>query len=274
MERQTENQRQNTYGIEKSVADALQSKLLELGAEVIQKQTTASKHSKTVPLDIVTESDLLVERELKKFIGEHRPDDGFLGEEKSSSVSKSGVTWYTDPIDGTLNYSRGDDNYSLSIGCAYQDTPIFGAVYFPRRKELFISHAGSGAFLNDAPLEVTPKEKSLKELCGEFCMMRTDLRLKELRYLLDQNVGYLFSYASATYASSRVALGNMDFFVHTSPTVFDYGAIALIAKESGCYVAQDFSGTPVKYQNGPTQLVICRTERIAKQLGELVAKVG
>ncbi len=274
MERQTENQRQNTYGIEKSVADALQSKLLELGAEVIQKQRTATRHSKTVPLDIVTESDLLVERELKKFIGEHRPEDGFLGEEKGSAISKSGLTWYTDPIDGTLNYSRGDENYSLSIGCAYQDTPIFGAVYFPSRKELFVAHAGDGAFLNDAPFKISPKEKSLKELCGEFCLMRTDSRLKELRYLLDQNVGYLFSYASATYASSRVALGNMDFFVHTSPTVFDYGAIALIAKESGCYVAQDFSGTPVKYQNGPTQLVICRTERIAKQLGELVAKVG
>jgi myo-inositol-1(or 4)-monophosphatase len=253
-----------------SLLEALDTKLIQLGAEIMSRQKTASRETKSAPLDIVTESDLLVEHELKNFISQHRPDDGFSGEEKSLVQSQSGLIWYLDPIDGTLNYSRGDENYSISIGCARGDEPVFGATYFPARKEMFVATAKKGAVLNGAPLLVEPKEKSYKELSGEFCMMRSDPRIKECRYKLDTSLGYLFSYASATYATVHVAQGKMDFFVHTRPTVYDYAAVVTIAQEAGCYVAQDFLGTPVTLASGASPLVVCRTKKIASQLAELL----
>ncbi len=256
--------------LSESLLVALNSKLTELGAEIISRQKTASRETKSAPLDIVTESDLLVEHELKNFTAHHRPSDGYAGEEESLVPSQSGLIWYVDPIDGTLNYSRGDENYSISIGCARGDEPVFGATYFPARKEMFVATAKKGAVLNGAPLKVEAKEKIYKELSGEFCMMRSDPRLKECRYKLDTSLGYLFSYASATYATVHVAQGKMDFFVHTRPTVYDYAAVVTIAHEAGCYVAQDFLGTPVTLASGASPLVVCRTKKIASQLAELL----
>ncbi len=36
-----------------------------------------------------------------------RSDDGIVGEEGSCIVSKSGLTWVIDPLDGTTNYFYG-----------------------------------------------------------------------------------------------------------------------------------------------------------------------
>jgi len=108
-------------------------------------------------------------------------------------------------IDGTLNYSRGDENYSISIGCARGDEPVFRATYFPAQKEIFVATAKEGELLNGDPLFVEPKEKKYKELSGGFCMTGNDPRLKKCRHTLESNLGYLFSYASASSSKVSVA---------------------------------------------------------------------
>src|ERR1700751_3676226 len=73
---------------------------------------TATKSS---PTDFVTQMDSASETMIRQTILDARPDDGILGEEGTSLVSRSGVSWVVDPIDGTTNYLRGMPNYSVSI---------------------------------------------------------------------------------------------------------------------------------------------------------------
>lgn len=255
--------------------DLLSAELRTLGSKALEmRQSGLSQNSKSAPLDIVTETDLFVEARLREFIQKHRPEDGFAGEEGNRIESKNGLVWYNDPIDGTLNYSRGDDNFSISVAYAKEDLPLYAAVYFPATNLFFEATAGFGSTINRSKLTTPYLTKSNKEICGEFCMSRKDPRLKDCYQILSTEVGYLFSYACATHSATQVAMGKMDFFVHNCPTVYDYAAVALIAKEAGCYVAQDFHGTPIKIRNGPTPLVICRTGDIALQLGELLKLEG
>jgi myo-inositol-1(or 4)-monophosphatase len=251
--------------------ELLKQELQSLGAASLKmREGTLMQRSKSAPLDIVTEADLFVEARLREFIQKHRPEDGFAGEEGNRIETKNDLVWYNDPIDGTLNYSRGDANYSISVACAKEDRPLLAAVYFPVSDLFFEATAGCGASVNNIPFKAPLISKSNKEICGEFCMSRKDSRLKDCYQILSTNVGYLFSYACATHSAVQVAQGKMDFFVHNCPTVYDYAAVALIAQEAGCYVAQDFQGSAIKIKNGPTPLVVCRTKEIASQLGELL----
>src|SRR5207247_3392261 len=69
----------------------------------------------------------------------------------------SGVSWYVDPLGGTINYLYGIPHCSGSICCAAADGALAGVVFDPSRDELFSSARGGGAQLGDRPLRVTDK---------------------------------------------------------------------------------------------------------------------
>lgn len=107
--------------------------------------------------DIVTEFDGAAERMIVGHLERRFPQDRFLGEETGSSKDEgTGGRWIIDPIDGTVNFTRGMPNYTISI--AYEEkegVPVIGVVYNPTQAELYTAVAGCGAFLNDMPIHVS-----------------------------------------------------------------------------------------------------------------------
>jgi myo-inositol-1(or 4)-monophosphatase len=89
--------------------------------------------------DIVTEFDGAAERMIVGHLGQCFPEDRFFGEEMGSSKDEgAGGRWIIDPIDGTVNFTRGMPNYTISI--AYEETqgePVVGVVYNPVQAELY-----------------------------------------------------------------------------------------------------------------------------------------
>src|SRR4029453_1665482 len=78
----------------------------------------------------VTEVDLAVEVELRRLIGDGRPDDAILGEEygvEGDSVRR----WILDPIDGTKNYSRGVPVWATLIALEVEGCVQVGVVTAP-----------------------------------------------------------------------------------------------------------------------------------------------
>ena len=92
-------------------------------------------HTKSSPIDIVTQMDLASERMLRERLAELRPDDAILGEEGEATAGTSGVTWVLDPIDGTVNYLYGIPHFAVSVAAVQGDgdpatwTPLAGAVF-------------------------------------------------------------------------------------------------------------------------------------------------
>jgi fructose-1,6-bisphosphatase/inositol monophosphatase family enzyme len=95
---------------------------------------------KNGPSDLVTEIDAGVEMLLRIWIQKYYPEHKIIGEEGyKDQINSSDWTWYIDPIDGTTNYVKGNENVSLLIGCIQKGKPALGCVGLPFQNKLLIS---------------------------------------------------------------------------------------------------------------------------------------
>ncbi|GBF49033.1 inositol monophosphatase family protein [Leptospira ryugenii] len=89
--------------------------------------------------DPVTEADLWTSEFLYEKISKEFPDHGFLSEEKKDNedrLEKEWV-WILDPIDGTREFVKKNDQFALSLGLVRSGIPIWGIVFNPATGELF-----------------------------------------------------------------------------------------------------------------------------------------
>lgn len=81
--------------------------------------------------NIVTSSDVAVQKFLCERLAELLPGCGFLCEEENMQDKSHEYTWIIDPIDGTANYSRGISQCAICVGLKYKSEMIMGVVYIP-----------------------------------------------------------------------------------------------------------------------------------------------
>lgn len=94
----------------------------------------------------VTQVDHAIEQFLFDELGELCPDDGFKGEEKRSRASNSGREWVVDPIDGTVQFIRGQEFWSILVGLEQDGIGKVGIIAFPARNEIIYASAGNGCW--------------------------------------------------------------------------------------------------------------------------------
>ncbi len=117
----------------------------------------------------VTIADKEVEDLIRSGIQKEFPGDGILGEEHEelSCDSHSQRKWIVDPIDGTMNFSRGIPLFSILMALEEAGEIVAGGIYNPVWNDLFLAFKGSGAFKNGEPLQVSSR-KELKESLISF----------------------------------------------------------------------------------------------------------
>lgn len=104
--------------------------------------------------DVVTEMDAALERHIRAAIAAAFPGDAVIGEEEGGAAGAR--LWIVDPIDGTANYARGIPHYCVSIGYLEDGVPTVGAIHDPVHDWLYLAGRGRGAWLNEAPMAVSP----------------------------------------------------------------------------------------------------------------------
>ena len=97
----------------------------------------------------VTETDRLVERELRALLAAARPDDGFVGEETGAAPGTSGRTWILDPIDGTGSFVAGEPGWATQLALRDDATGAFvvGLTSAPAAGARWWGTSGGGAHL-------------------------------------------------------------------------------------------------------------------------------
>lgn len=96
----------------------------------------------------VTEADRAVEAELRRILGQERPDDAILGEEQGAAGAAT-RRWLLDPIDGTRNYSRGIPVWATLVALQVEGVVEVGVVSAPALARRWWAERGAGAFAND-----------------------------------------------------------------------------------------------------------------------------
>jgi myo-inositol-1(or 4)-monophosphatase len=109
--------------------------------------------------NLVTEADHASEKAIMDLIKKSFPGHYILSEESGEIVQDSTYKWIIDPIDGTINFSRGIPICCVSIGIEQEGKMILGAVYNPFMNEIYFAERGQGATLNERSICVSKKQK-------------------------------------------------------------------------------------------------------------------
>lgn len=104
---------------------------------------------KTSRSDVVSAADHAAEELIVARLRAARPDDGIIGEEGADHSTRSGRTWYVDPVDGTYNFLSGLPTWCSAVALADDDGPLLAAVYQPATEELWLGGREHPTTCND-----------------------------------------------------------------------------------------------------------------------------
>nr|CRH07711.1 Inositol-1-monophosphatase [Candidatus Magnetococcus massalia] len=221
------------------------------------------------PQDLVTNADLEVEEILISQLKKAYPQYGILAEESGRQGDNKGLHWIIDPIDGTLNFSRGLPHFAISIALARGTDVQGGLIYDPVRDELFTAEKGRGAFLNDRRMRVSQQPHMVASLLGTgFPFRHQELKepyLKAFREVL-QRAGEVRRAGSAALDLAYVAAGRFDAFWELRLSPWDIAAGQLMVTEAGGYVS-DMTGDKNHMRSGD---IVAGNTDIQPQLLELL----
>ena len=220
---------------------------------------------KSSPTDIVTEMDRASEELIMQRILDARPDDGIIGEEGASRNSTSGINWLIDPIDGTVNYSRGLPNYAISIAAEANGETLVGVVFDPTLDETFTATRGRGSTLDGRRIACasTPFSQAIIGTGFSYSSSRRALQAETLRPLLPA-IGDIRRPGSAAISLCWVACGRLDAFYEAGLQPWDFAAGALIAAEAGVAVESR------RAQHIDSELLIASAPAITADLHKLL----
>jgi myo-inositol-1(or 4)-monophosphatase len=186
--------------------------------------------------DLVSNADLEVEVFIRKHIAESYPNDGIVGEEHANVEGASGYTWVIDPIDGTANFLTAIPSWCVVLACVHDDQTKLGVVYEPSHNEMFWGAMGTGAFLNDNPMQVSPSTTLSVGSTGIGMNGRTaaDLTVSYIKKLVDRG-GVFYRNASGALMLSYVAAGRLIGYAEPHMNAWDcLAGQLLIAEAGGC----------------------------------------
>lgn len=165
--------------------------------------------------DLVTEVDLVSEKNILSILKSKFSKHNFLAEESGFQNNNSHYTWVIDPLDGTVNYTKGIGICVISIALNYKKETILGVIYNPFTQELFYASKGAGAFLNGDRIKVSSNKKIKNSLL--VCAFSANINhRKKKEYsvfgkLNNDSLGVL-RIGSAAYALALLAKGSIDGF--------------------------------------------------------------
>ena len=96
----------------------------------------------------VTDGDLAVDKILKSKIKNLTPNIPIISEETVDLKIKNKVKnfWLIDPIDGTRDYIKKKDEYTLNAALIIDLKPAAGVIFAPAKNRLFFSYGKDLAF--------------------------------------------------------------------------------------------------------------------------------
>lgn len=240
---------------------------------VVEARRSALQHvsTKSSATDPVTMGDRLAERLIRERLAELRPGDAVLGEEEGgeSPSGADGVCWVVDPIDGTVNYMYGFPWYSVSVAAQLDGVTVAGAVVEPASGRRWSAVRDGGAFVDGAPLRVSPADRLELSLVATGFAYQPERRVRQAEVLgrLLGNVRDIRRTGSAALDLCMVAAGWVDAYFEHGLSKWDWAAGSLIAQEAGAVVELPGSG-----ELGDA--ILAATPGIAEQLKAALLAAG
>jgi len=218
----------------------------EAGDILLELAKTTVKYEMKNSRDIQAEADLRSEEIIIRKIKTAFPLHSIFAEESGEERNEPEYLWAVDPLDGTINYSRGIEEFCISIALSKRGQTILGVIYHPLRNQLFVAEKGKGAYLNGERLAVSSETELVNCLAATDNTSHLEDRRKNFMLLtkVADEVRQVRVFGSAALHLARVAEGQLDFYFKLRYNHWDYAAAALVIQEAGGVVT-DINGQPL-----------------------------
>jgi myo-inositol-1(or 4)-monophosphatase len=195
--------------------------------------------TKSTATDLVTAADKAVERLIAKQLWEHRPDDEILGEEYGGAHQQSAeVRWVVDPIDGTVNYVYGLDQYAVSIAAQLEGESVVGVVLNAATGQEWTAVRGKGAWREGRRLWASTETELARSLVATGFGYAADRREHQAGVLARvlPRIRDIRRFGAASLDLCFAAEGRVDAYFEKGLNLWDHAAGGLVAKEAGLIV--------------------------------------
>jgi len=179
------------------------------------------------------------------------PDDVVISEETADDLRRLTArrVWYIDPIDGTKDFIRGNDGFSVMIGLTLEHRPVAGVVYAPTSDRMFCGDSQRTwleiAGQDDRTLTVS----DVADPAGIRLVASKSHRSKKIDKVKSAlGINNEFNIGSVGLKLSLIALGERDLYVNPSPhcKYWDTCAPEVLLEGAGGKLT-DVHGDPLRY---------------------------
>lgn len=189
--------------------------------------------------DFASSVDLAIEQAVKEELAAAAPAIPFLGEEGDAIDEHADRYWALDPIDGTVNFTKGSPLCAVSLALVEEGRSRLAVVDVPLLDEHFVAVEGAGAFLNGRRLRIASAEALEQALVGltDFAVgghaeLENAIHLRLLADLFPRSLRVRV-HGSAAVDLAWLAAGRLNATVMLSNLAWDVQGGVLLVREAG-----------------------------------------
>src|SRR3989344_4537653 len=221
--------------------------LLPVAGQIVRRYLHAEElpTKKKGTHDFVTAADLAVDKFLKENLNKAFHEIPILSEEtfdgNFEKYKKKELLFIIDPLDGTSNFSRGDDNFCISVGLAERGEPLLGVIFSPISSRLFwTTYRDKKAFWNGRSIFVSGVTDLNKAIVCTDWSHEENTREDTTNFLrkIYFKVRQIKILGSAATDLTLLARGGVDIYHHVKLYPWDVAAAGLIAQKAGAQVTE------------------------------------
>lgn len=191
-------------------------------------------------VDFLTQADEEVDAFLRENIAKKYPKMNFLTEETApkdySHLKNTENLWVIDPLDGTVNFSRDNPHFAISVALVNKGVPILGVVYLPVENLLFWAQEDQKeAYLNGSPIKASPTDDLTETVlvCDWGWILKKRLIVVSWLGKISTQVRQIKSMGSAVADLASLAAGKIDIYIHSDLKPWDVAASTLFIEKAG-----------------------------------------
>lgn len=198
--------------------------------------------SEKAPGEVVTVADQEAETFITRHLRELLPGVPVVGEEAVSedpglihALTSAPLAWLVDPLDGTANFTHGDDRWAVMAALVQDGETIASAIYRHTDHRLYLAERGNGACCNGVRLSApAPANVSAGDLRG--AVLTRFLTVDERTTMLPRlaRIGEVTAgFNCAGYEYPTIADGEENFALFQRTLPWDHAPGALLLTEAG-----------------------------------------
>lgn len=200
--------------------------------------------------DIKALADSEIEKFIRAELASNFPNEKILGEELGTANFDDLSGFVIDPIDGTMNFAKGNPIFCISLAYLDRGEPVWGILYNPVLKEMIVGIENQ-VYLNDKKVSVKAPASSDQAVLATGIPTKLNIDDTEsfVNYLsVIKKFKKVRMIGSAAQSVGWIGLGRIDAYKEDSTMLWDVAAgLAIVKAAGGVYSMQRVDEKSWKY---------------------------